>query len=146
MPQTEGKPPVFMRVAAGLYGSMFGSTKRSEIAAEMEKWDNDELFIIAHILFLQLQACEAIRQELADIRDDLDHLIALADEAQVGEEDRFDADEDDGEEDFAEDDRAVGEVVPLTPEVVASSQPPARGRRTELLSHPEPEGDGGGAA
>ena len=91
MPE-EAKSPVYMRVAEGAYGAMFSATKRSEILEAMEQWADDELFILAHLAYLKLQALEAVRLQneriialLEDIKADTDELAAVAEE--LGEED-----------------------------------------------------------
>jgi len=151
MPE-EAKSPVYIRVAEGAYGAMFSATKRSEILAEMEKWADDELFILAHLSYLKLQALEAVRLQneriivlLEDIKADTDELAAVAEE--LGGED-FEEEPEEGEPEEA-DEPAEPEII--EPEVIAPPQSQSD-RKPKLLGHPEPqekeveELDGGGAS
>ena len=135
MPE-EAKSPVYMRVAEGAYGAMFSATKRSEILEAMEQWADDELFIIAHLSYLKLQALEAVRLQneriialLEDIKADTDELAAVAEEL-GGEDFEYDLEVSD------EDEPAEPEIV--EPEVIELPQSRS-GRKAELLGHPEPE-------
>ncbi len=125
--------PAYMRVAEGMYGEMLGRMKRSEIVAETEKWEDDELYIIAHLLFLNLQGLEALRLQGGVIIEQLAGLSGvLADLAEELEDDEdFDAFEEDltGEVVFEESDEG-------SPFVPASSVfdhpiPPATADREE---------------
>ena len=119
--------PAYMRVAEGMYGEMLGGTKRSELLAAAERWADDELYIIAHLLFLNLQALEALRQQGEERSDQLVRLgTALAELAEELEEEEESEEDLTGEGYFEADDE--------TPPALASS----------VFAHPvPPEGPDG---
>jgi hypothetical protein len=140
MPKTK-KAPRPVRVAERMYGDSLGGTRVSDLLASMATWDNDELFMIANLLYLNLQSLDELRrlnrrivELLEDIGGDTEK---IADVAEAGEG----LDEGGEEGESGEDGEPAPEPEPaLTPDLVVV--PPAKGkgsRKKPPLSHPVPD-------
>ncbi len=139
MPKKTTKPPRHMRAAVAAYGGMLG-LRGHALEVEQESWDDNELFIVAHLAYCQLLQSEAIRQQndtiialLRKIAEDTRDIADIAEE--LGGEDSSDEDEDGSDEDDGGDD--IEDADDSEAEVVELPVHPARGR-SALLEHPEP--------
>jgi len=159
MPKKE-KAPAYLRVAEGIYGDMLGATKVSKLQAEMERWDNDELFIVAHLSYLQIQQGEkiiALLEEIATNTSDMADAAVGDDEPEDSDEDSDDepedSDEDSDDEDFEdepEDSEESDEGEPVEDsdegrdgsgggEVIVMAPPEESSVKSEMLDHPQPQ-------
>jgi hypothetical protein len=149
MPKTK-KAPAYRRVAEGIYGDMLGATKVSKLQAEMERWDNDELFIVAHLSYLQLQQGEkiiALLEEIATNTSDMADAAVGDDEPEDSDEDSDDEDSEDEPEDSedsdegepAEDSDNEGRDGSGGGEVIVMAPPEESSVKSEMLDHPQPQ-------
>ncbi len=147
-----------MRVAERVYRAL-GATSVTDLSAAQEEWEDDELFIIAHLLYLNLQALDDLRRQgqrigamLKDIEGDTEKLADVAElaEAQIQRADDIedDSEDDDGgiEDDdggIEDDDGGIEEPAPSPPALpVEVVTPPAKGkgsRKKSPLTHPVPD-------
>ncbi len=139
MPKTKKKAARPMRVAERMYGRSLGATSVGDLVVSMAEWDNDELFMIANLLYLNLQSLDDIRRQnrrivalLEDIEGDTEK-IADAVEAEEREDGDIEEEGESHEEPAPEPEPAV------VPELVVM---PAKGKATRKkppLSHPIPD-------
>ncbi len=150
MPKTK-KAARPMRAAERMYGEALGSTRVSELEQTMGAWDDDELFVIAHLGYLQLQALDELRRQnkriialLEDIGGDTDKLADVAEvvEAQIPGEDEGDdepSEDDDPDEVEDEDEPESEPPAPVEAVVVPAKATPRKRAKPTLLTHPVPD-------
>lgn len=109
MPKPSNQP-AFLDTARAFYGEAFEPRKKRDLARSIEEWtemeEDEQSFVVAHLLYLNLKAQAAGQRLLADVRDLLDEvadglLTAMEedDEPNVMPDEAFVADDDDQEPD-----------------------------------------------
>lgn len=128
MPQThEGAPraqaPAWWQTAQRLYHDTFGAKDSRELAAVMADWqelgDDERLFYLCHLQYLNLQAQLGLTRLLTDVREQLEEHGELLEQFQDLPPEAGDAesesDEDDG---WIEPTRTATEPIIVKPEEI----------------------------
>src|SRR5690606_10996097 len=109
--------PAFLDTARAFYGEAFEPRKERDLARSIEEWtemeEDEQSFVVAHLLYLNLKAQAAGQRLLADVRDLLDE---VADGLVSAIEEGLPDDDEDDVPDAAPDGAVVADVEDQGPD------------------------------